>query len=145
MLVQSDATEFGGEISPDGAWIAYASDEAGNTDVYVQRLDLSERHRISTEGGRDPVWSPDGKEIVFRRQGGGVPPVMMAVAVSTEPTFTVGTPEVLFDQPYYPGGGRNYDLAPDGRLLMIKPHPAIPDIHIVLDWFQELQRVVPTP
>ena len=50
-----------------------------------------------------------------------------------------------FDEPYYPGGGRNYDLAPDGRLLMIKPHPAIPDIHIVLDWFQELQRVVPTP
>ena len=146
MLVESDATEFGGEISPDGAWIAYVSSEAGLEDVYVLRFpDLSERHRISTEGGRDPVWSPDGKEIVFRRFGGGVPPVMMAVAVTTEPTFTVGTPEVLFDEPYYPGGGRNFDLAPDGRLLMIKPHRAIPDVHIVLDWFDELQRLVPIP
>ena len=146
MLVQSDATEYGGEISPDGAWVAYVSDEAGLEDVYVRRFpDLSERHRVSTVGGRNPVWSPDGKEIVFRRFGGDGAPVMMAVAVTTDPTFTVGTPEVLFEEPYYATGGRNYDLAPDGRLLMLKEHPATPDIHVVLDWFDELQRLVPTP
>ena len=143
MLVQSDATEYGGEISPDGAWIAYTSSEAGLEDVYVRRFpDRSERHRISTEGGRSPVWSPDGREIVFRRFTTGVQ--MMAVAVTTEPTFTVGTPEVLFEEPYYRSGGRNYDLAPDGRLLMLKEHSAIPDIHVVLNCFDELKARVPT-
>ena len=146
MLVQSDATEYDGEISPDGSWIAYTSDEAGSADIYVRRFpDLSERHRISTEGGRGPVWSTDGQEIIFRRFGGGVPPVMMAVAVTTEPTFTIGTPEVLFEQPYYRSGGRHYDLAPDGRLLMIKQRSATVNIHVVLNWFEELQRLVPTP
>ncbi len=144
MLIQSEATEYGGEISPDGAWIAYTSSEAGLEDVYVRRFpDLNERHRVSTDGGRNPVWSPDGREIVFRRfLSGGQ---MMAVAVTTEPTFTVGTPEVLFEEPYYQSGGRNYDLAPDGRLLMIKEHSATGDIHLVLNWFDELQRLVPTP
>ena len=143
MLVQSDATEYGGEISPDGTWIAYVSNEAGLEDVYVRRFpELTERDRVSTEGGRNPVWSPDGREIVFRRFGRDAR--MMAVAVTTEPTFTVGTPDVLFEEPYYRSGGRNYDLAPDGRLMMIKEHPATPDIHVVLDWFEELKARVPT-
>ena len=142
MLVQSDATEYDGEISPDGSWIAYTSDEAGAADIYVRRFpDLSERHRISTEGGRGPVWSSDGQEIVFRRFGGGAQ--MMAVAVTTEPTFTIGTPEVLFEEPYYRSGGRHYDLAPDGRLLMIKEHSATKNIHVVFNWFEELKRLVP--
>ena len=70
---------------------------------------------------------------------------MMAVAVTTEPTFTIGTPEVLFKKPYYRSGGRNYDLAPDGRLLMIKQHSATPNIHVVLNWFEELKARVPVP
>ena len=69
---------------------------------------------------------------------------MMAVALTTEPTFTVGTPEMLFEQPYYRSGGRHYDLAPDGRLLMIKEHSATLNIHVVLNWLDELQRLVPT-
>ena len=143
MLVQSDAAEYDGEISPDGSWIAYTSDEAGSADIYVRRFpDLSDRQRISTEGGRGPVWSSDGQEIIFRRFGGGAQ--MMAVAVTTEPTFTIGTPEVLFEEPYFRSGCRHYDLAPDGRLLMIKQNSATVDIHVVLDWFEELRARVPT-
>ena len=77
---------------------------------------------------------------------------MMVVPIDTEPTLTLGTATVVFEGTYYQALWRTYDLAPDGRFLMIKPGgaatedaaSALPQIVVVQGWFEELQRLVPT-
>jgi len=70
----------------------------------------------------------------------------MVVAIETEPIFTAGSPEVLFTGSYYSGAGRNYDVSPDGqRFLMIKGEEVgAAQINVILNWFEELKRLVPT-
>ena len=149
-LLATEFVEAGPAISPDGGWIAYFSDETGQAQVSVQRFpDLGERVTVSTDGGREPVWSRDGRELFFRGPRG-----MMVVPVETEPTFRAGDPEVLFQQRYFDFlASRTYDVFPDGqRFLMIKEGPATDDgsvplaqITVVLNWFEELKRLVPVP
>ena len=72
---------------------------------------------------------------------------MMAVDVETEPEFRAGTPRLLFEGSHLVGAGRNYDVAPDGqRFVMIQPEEqsAPAQLHVVLNWFEELKRLVPT-
>ncbi|MCH8333024.1 serine/threonine-protein kinase, partial [Candidatus Sumerlaeota bacterium] len=113
-------------ISPDGQWILYTSDESGSSEVYVQRFpELGGKTKVSTEGGRDPIWSRDGGEIFFRYQDA----VMAVEVVETAPSFRVKIPVRLFQGPYMDSGGRDYDVAEDGRFLMIgesadRPAPA---------------------
>ena len=102
-------------------------------------VDLDQRRHAS-------LWAPDGRELFYRRDD-----ALMAVPVQTEPSFTQGTPEVLFEGPYVLGPGRNYDVAPDGqRFLMItegggaEDTSAAPTIIVVQNWFEELRRLVPT-
>ena len=152
-LMQSDAAEVGAELSPDGSWLAYSSDETDQFEVYVERFPaLGDRQPISTGGGIHPTWSSDGSELFYLRLASdGGPSAMMVVSVATEPTFTLGTPEVLFESAYYNPRGRQYDVAPDGRFLMIKrggttdDTPAQSEIVVVQNWPDELQRLVPTP
>jgi len=133
-------------FSPDGRWLAYVSDESGRDKVYVQPYAASgEKQLISPEGGTEPQWSPDGRELFFR-QGRQ----MMSVQVKqTEATLTAGRPQLLFEGPYVMGnaGEVNYDISPEGqRFLMIKEtEPAPAQINVVLNWFEELKRLVPTP
>jgi hypothetical protein len=112
-------------ISPDGNWLAYHSPFSGRCEVYVERFPgLGGRRLVSTEpGGDHPVWSPAGQELLYQRLGDGA---MVAVPIKTSPTMTVGTPEVLFvaAQDRYPCAAREWDVAPDGRFLMIKDAPA---------------------
>ena len=108
--------------------------------------ELGGRRQISIDGGWDPRWSADGSELFYRRVDDGA---MMVVSVTVDPTFEPGTPEVLFEGPYVsaPGG---YDVAADGRFLMITlpgdptGGGAGPKLNIVLNWFEELKRRVPT-
>ena len=151
-LLQTEASEVSPAISPDGAWLAYVSDQTGQPEVYVERFpDTGDRRPISTGGGAEPLWSPDGRELFYRRGD-----AMMAVAIDTEPAFSAGNPEVLFEEPYYSGGtglgSRRYDIAPDGqRFLMIKQasagigDAAGPQIILIQNWFEELKRLVPVP
>ena len=116
-LLGSAFNESNPAVSPDGAWIAYRSDESGRNEVYVERFpDLGDRVRISTDGGTAPLWSHDGTELYYRAGR-----AMMTVPVETGASFTAGRPELLFEGPYLDDLARNYDLAPDGRFLMIKP------------------------
>jgi len=132
-------------ISPDGRWMAYISEETGDFEVYVQPYPNpgGSKWRITSSGGRDPVWSRDGRELFYQRDI-----TMFAVRITTEPSFSAEPAVALFDGPYLDASGRYYDVTPDGRFLMIKPGwlsaGRQAPLHIVLNWFEELERLVPT-
>ncbi|MEE8161935.1 MAG: hypothetical protein V3T61_09890, partial [Acidobacteriota bacterium] len=147
-LLQSEFDERRAVISPDGRWIAYDSDESGRYEVYVRPFPNVEegKWQISRDGGTEAVWAPRGQELFFRNGR-----AMMVVGIKTEPTFTAGSPVVLFTGRYRTTvTGVNYDISPDGqRFLMIKAaeeeEGQQAQINVVLNWFEELKRLVPTP
>ncbi len=134
-------------FSPDGRWLAYISNESGRYEIYVQPYPgPGGKWQISTEGGTEPIWNPNGRELFYRSGD-----KMMAVDIATQPSFTAGKPRVLFEGRYElsPATTPNYDVSPDGqRFLMLKPaeasEAAPTQINVVLNWFEELKRRVPT-
>ena len=148
MLLQTPFNEHSGMLSPDDRWLAYVSDDSGQEEVYVTPFPGPGGHQlISTDGGSEPVWSRDGQELYYRNGE-----ALMAVSIKTEPAFNAGQPTLLFEGPYRlgvdPGGnpGSNYDVTPDGRFLMIRGDESsgATQIHVVLNWVEELERLVPT-
>jgi serine/threonine-protein kinase len=144
-ILVTEFSEHSAMFSPDGRWIVYVSDESGREEIYVRPYPgPGGKYAVSTEGGREPVWSSGGREIFYRNGD-----KMMVVPVQTNPDFSAGTPKVLFEEPYamWFGGGNNYDVTPDGqRLLMIRrdTESAPRQINVVLNWHEELKRLVPT-
>jgi eukaryotic-like serine/threonine-protein kinase len=132
-------------FSPDGRWLAYISDESGRYEIYVQPYPgPGGKWQISTEGGREPAWNRNGRELFYRNGD-----KMMAVDITTQPGFAPGKPRMLFEGRYElsPVQLANYDVSPDGqRFLMLKPtEKAAPtQINVVLNWFEELKQKVPT-
>ena len=126
-----------GTFSPEGRWLAYASNESGRSEIYAERVPgPGGRWQISTNGGEQPHWSPNGREI-FYRNGSKV----MAVAVETQRRFMAGKPVELFDVEFDRGGAvAGYDVAPNGQaFLMLKseqPNPT--EIRMVMGWPEEL-------
>ena len=145
VFLQTPFTETGPVFSPDGHWLAYRSNESGRREMYVQPYPpTGAKWQISTEGGEEAVWAPSGRELFYRNGN-----QMMAVDITTEPTFTHGTPQLLFEGEYFSYGPRAvYDVAPDGqRFLMIKEGEqgsTVTQLNVVLNWFEELKRLVPT-
>jgi len=136
--------ERNAEFSPDGRWLAYHSNESGRYEVYVRPFPgPGQKWPISRGGGREPVWSRDGRELFYRSGD-----QMMVAAVQTEPTFRTGPPRVLFERLFVLGGSPGYDVSPDGqRFLMIQEAEEQPErlqIVVIPDWFEELKRLVPT-
>ena len=98
--------------------------------------------QISRDGGTEPVWAPQEQELFYRNGR-----ALEVVSIKTEPTFTQGSPEVLFIGNYLTDPwNKQYDVAPDGqRFLMIKQELAErTQIRVILNWFEELKRLVPT-
>ena len=134
-------------FSPDGRWLVYVSNESGRNEIYVQSYpDQRGKWQISTEGGTEPAWNPNGRELFYRTGD-----KMMAVDIATQPGFAAGRPRMLFERQYQPSPvmRANYDVSPDGqRFLMLKPseqaQAATTQINVVLNWFEELKRRVPT-
>jgi serine/threonine-protein kinase len=153
-LVRTAAGELNGSISPDGRWLAYQSNESGDWDVYVRpfangRASSGIRSTVSTAGGIQPRWSHDGHELFYISRSNE----MMRVHVTAGPTWSASTPQKLFDvSPYYFGAGNPYfmyDIARDGRFLMVKaPGAAKTDTssedHIILvqNWLEEVKRAM---
>jgi Tol biopolymer transport system component len=111
-LADSRSRKSAPVFSPDGHWVAYVSNESGRSEVYVAPFPgPGGRFIISTEGGSEPRWSRDGRELFYRNGN-----KMMAVDVQSGSTFRAGTPRLLFEGDYV-----SYDVSPDGRrFLMIK-------------------------
>ena len=140
-------------FSPDGRWLAYTSDESGQEEVYVRAFPgPGGKWQISTEGGGNPLWARNGREL-FYRNGEKV----MVAGVSTDAEFSPSAPALLFEQPFVLRAFHvqellNYDVTPDGReFVMIRPvegdeGESVPptELHVVLNWFEELKARVPT-
>jgi len=141
-FIQRNNNQRHGVWSPDGRWIAYASDESGRWEVYVEPYPgPGPKTMISTDGGYQPLWSRDGKELFYRCGY-----KMIAGTVETEPEFRIIRYEVLFEAPYLCRVNRiDYDVAPDGRFLMIQDsqEPAPVSVNVVLNWFEQLKHLVP--
>jgi Tol biopolymer transport system component len=144
-LVQTPGREgFEGlTFSPDGRWFAYTSDATGRLEIWVQPYPgPGVPVRVSPGGGVEPVWARNGREL-FYIEGRKV----MSVAVNAGSTFDFKPATTLFEAVYMLNGQPpSYDVAADGRFLMIKQNgePAAPTMVVVLNWFDELKRLVPT-
>jgi eukaryotic-like serine/threonine-protein kinase len=146
-FLETPYLESAPRFSPDGHWLAYVSDESGRFEVYVQSYPgPGGKWQISTEGGTEPVWNPNGRELFYRTQN-----KLMAVDIATQPSFSAGTPRRLFEGRYQPTTLTvpNYDVSPDGqRFLMLEPveqdQVAPTQIVVVQNWFEELKQKVPT-
>jgi len=140
-LVQTPFDEWQPRFSPDGQWLAYASNESGSEEVYVQPFpSLGAKWKISTDGGNEPLWAPTGREIFYRNGD-----KMMAVSLETKPTFALAKSRLVFEAPYahISNDVPNYDVAPDGRLLMVRENPqtaTATQLNVVLHWFEELKQ-----
>ena len=140
---KSPFAETGGAFSPDGQWLAYASDESGRNEVYVQPFPAGGRKvQISRDGGGQPRWARTGELFYLNSD------TVMAVQLTTQPTLTVGESRLAFKGQFATGGGSSYDVRSDGQaLLMIKEGDhtaAAAQINVVLNWFDELKRLVQT-
>ena len=116
------ASETNGQISPDGKWVAYASDESGNWEIYVTSFPgAAGKWQVSRGGGTEPRWRGDGKEIFYIAPNG----MLMAVPVTGESIFATGTPAPLFQihgrAPISSTDVFTYDVAKDGKRFLVEP------------------------
>jgi WD40 repeat protein/predicted Ser/Thr protein kinase len=132
-------------FSPDGLWIAYISDESGEFDVYIQSSSgAGQRKKISTNGGIEPMWHPKGGELFFFKGK-----TAFSAPVKTVPELATSAPRVLFETSdlITSSRWRNADISRDGsRFVTITPldEPKELQIIVVLNWFEELKRLVPS-
>jgi Tol biopolymer transport system component len=128
-------------FSPDGKWLGYMSTESGRHEVYVQRFPgPGEKVQVSTDGGIYPVWSRDGRRLIYESSD-----TLWAVDVLSSPTFRVGKAYVLYQgQIWNEAAGPNYALSPDGKRLVVAERgkdSAENDLNVVLNWPEELFRL----
>ena len=154
-LLSEAFDETNPEISPDGRWIAYQVNESGRPEIYVRPFPdvKARRWTVSTQAASAPVWSADGRELFYmvgaRIEGAGMREIM-SVPIQPGATFTFGPAKTVVRGPYlYPQGGRPYDVAKDGRFLMIKDARPSEEVNaprqivVVQNWFDELKRILP--
>ena len=146
-FLNSQFSETYPEFSPDGRWMAYTSDESTRTEVYMREFPgPGMKYQISSEGGNQPLWARNGKQLFYRLQD-----QVWVADVRTDGGIAISKPRLLFEKSGYGGGIpiRSWDLSLDGqRFLMVKgeqqkPTPVI-EMILVQNWFEELKRRVPT-
>jgi serine/threonine-protein kinase len=139
-FVKTKFTETDGVFSPDGRWLAYQSNESGRFEIYARSFpDGARTVQLSTDGGIVPVWTPTGREILYR----GTDNKMKAVPIDPASGGPASKPRVLFDAARYEAG---FGVSPDGRRLLMMPlianEQAATQIHLVLNFLSELRQRV---
>jgi hypothetical protein len=140
-VVQTDFEEHGGQFSPDGKWIAYVSIKSGRYEVYVRPFaqGAGDETRISTDGGDQVRWRPDGKELFYIARDGQLVAVPIRLGANSE-TAEAGTPVRLFVTRVGGWGGLpgpQYLVSPDGlRFLMntLTGEVITSPITVILNW-----------
>lgn len=135
-------------FSPDGRWLAYQSDESGAYEIYVSEYPAGgHKKQVSTGGGTGPLWSLDGSELFFQSEDGRR---LFAVDIAAGPGLEISAQHLLFEGSFEPSheSGLSFDLSPDGRRFLMRQRPegdmVARELVLVLDWFSELERLVPT-
>jgi serine/threonine protein kinase len=138
--VTSLADDVQAEFSPNGRWVAFTSVESGQNEVYVRPFPQGDgKWQISSNGGSEPKWRGDGKELFYLTPDG----TMMAVPVTSEPTFSAALPITLFKTGTLPidigawGAAGEYDVSKDGKKFIIntivtQPTPA--NLYVIVNW-----------
>jgi serine/threonine-protein kinase len=148
-LLQGPYDELNAELSPDGKWMAYQSDESGESEIYVRPFPNVDDDYVpvSNAGGQWPLWSRDGRELFYVELTD--PPRLVSVAIdATDTAFSYGTRTPILEWSYSEPGGRPYDVSPNGeRFLVFKQggeDGSNGRIIVVQNWLEELKRLAPT-
>ena len=137
-------------FSPDGRWLAYASNESGNYEVYVRPFPgPGGQRQISTEGGRFPKWSRNGKELFYRAQDSKL---MVVAYTASGDSFVAGRPQLWSPGQFVDLGPfyNSFDLHPDGKRFAVLKAPGagetapVNKVTFIFNFFDELRRKVPT-
>jgi dipeptidyl aminopeptidase/acylaminoacyl peptidase len=142
LLIATPAFDGGPQLSPDGRWLLYQSNTSGRAEIYVRRYpDLDREWPVSDDGGIQARWSRNMREVYYRSGRS-----MVAAAFTgsgAEPVL--GKPTTLFTDDYDFGAGvtiANYDVTADGRFVMIRRGPNGGRLRVVVNWTQELKRIL---
>jgi Tol biopolymer transport system component len=144
-LIQAKWTVQNAQFSPDGRWMAYASNETGSMEIYVSTFPSGDgKWQVSSAGGQEPRWRQDGKELFYLSAEGK----MMSVAVTLGTAFKAGSPVALFQtthrrQPVSAQDRFSYDVSGDGQRFLINTkidEANIAPLSIHLNWASEMER-----
>jgi serine/threonine protein kinase/Tol biopolymer transport system component len=139
------------EFSPDGRWIAYVSNESGGPEVYVQAVGGGGKTRVSTAGGFEPLWTANGREILFRSVTIDRNPTFVSAAVRSTTPLHIDPPRVMFEAKPTDYDSttpvRAWDATPDGQHFVLSRVGAsteqpVTALNVVLNWTSELRRRV---
>jgi hypothetical protein len=139
-LADGEAHESSGRISPDGRLFSFTSDMTGRTEVYVQPLDASAPPvLVSVSGGRQPLWSPSGDDVLFWSAEG-----LYSARLLSDDSLRFAPPEILFEGRYYLQEPGTWDVSPSGDFVLISAGPNwLREIQVVQGFGEELDQLVP--
>jgi len=143
-LLQPKWTILNAQLSPDARWIAYASNETGNTEIYVSPFpSVASKWQVSNSGGQEPRWRQDGKEIFYLASDGK----LMAVGVTATGSFAASTPVPLFQthrrQPISAQDVFSYDVSADGQKFLVATkvdEPSAAPLSVILNWASDMEK-----
>ena len=142
-FLATPAREIQPAFSPNGQWLAFTSDRSGRDEVYIAPYPGGQlMEQISPAGGSEPMWARESGELFYRSGD-----KMMLVAIETKPSLQVGAPRFLFEGSYArpPVSSANYDVTADGQRFVMVQEKRVPNqLQVVVNWFEELKRLVPT-
>src|SRR5262249_25601161 len=139
-FLHSEFNEHFGQLSPDNHWMAYTSDESGQSEVYVRPFPAGEgQWRISVAGGEQPRWRGDGKELFFLAANGKMMAVAVRAVSESKSIFEPEAARALFDAHLAPGG-QEYDVGADGNRFLLNSVAFAPLLNVVLNWDAGLKK-----
>jgi serine/threonine-protein kinase len=141
-LFPEPAGESDGQFSPDGKWIAFQVPVSSRQEIYVAPFPgPGPRHQVSTDGGTEPLWSKDGRELFFQ-QGSR----LMGVTVTPGAAFSASNPKVVHEGRFLRtvNGNTSFSVTPDGkrflRIQKVEPDRPITRVELVFNWFSEARQ-----